>query len=735
MKKNGSPIFALELYMKWPLLFIVAFILMTIAAFALNFRMGVYMLICTSILTLVALVLYLYSRKGLYTGLIDFAGSFENTSAGFLNDMSTPAAILDTGGKVLWSNTSFKSDFSGTNSSNIQTVFPDITKEITSSLQEASLIHSTFGDRKYVIEMVPSVITSADGSFDALLSAREEDELDKEGDGVEERLTDAVNPLTGEDNHTAALKAGGTQTHRDTYISPEEDDKAPDGKQVIFINVTDETGYVKYKKAYKDSRPCEGIIQLDNYDEALASVDEVRQSLLMALVDRRISGYVNSFNGIVKKLEKDKYFFFINEGNLQKMIEDDFSILDDVKTIKIGNDMFVTLSIGVGKSGKDLNENYEFARAAIEFALGRGGDQAVLKDRDEVIFFGGKTKAQEKYARVKARVKAQALRDLLNTCDKLLIMGHKNADVDSLGAAVGFWRIATTFGKKANIVIGKPNGSLRPIYDRFIESGKYPDDLFISGEEALKRLDDQTMVAVVDVNRPSITEEPLLLKHAGNITVVDHHRSTAEVIENAVLTYIEPYASSACEMISEIIQYMGVNIELTSLEADAMYGGIIIDTQNFVNQTGVRTFEAAAFLKRAGANITRVRKLFRDSYNDYRAKAETIDKAEIYRGQFAFSICNAEGTDSPTVIGAQAANSLLEIDGIKAAVVFTPYQGKIYVSARSIDDVNVQVMMEKIGGGGHMSVAGAQLINTTPEEAVERVRGVVDMMIEKGDIA
>ena len=461
----------------------------------------------------------------------------------------------------------------------------------------------------------------------------------------------------------------------------------------------------------------------------------MRRSLLTALVDRRISGYISSLNGIVKKLEKDKYFFFMKERDTQRMIEDKFSILDEVKTINIGNEMDITLSIGVGKSGKEYNDNYEYARAAIEFALGRGGDQAVLKDGDDVIFFGGKSEAKEKHARVKARVKAQALRDLLNTCDKLIVMGHKNADVDSLGACIGVWRIAMTFGKKAWICIGKPSRSLSPLYDRFTESEDYPKDLFISGDEAMSLVDRQTVVVVVDVNRPSIIEEPRLLEHAGNVTVVDHHRKTAEAIENAALTYIEPYASSACEMISEIIQYIGVPVKLTALEADAMYGGIAVDTQNFINQTGVRTFEAAAFLKRAGANTTRVRKMFRDSLNDYKAKADAVERAEIYREHFAFSECDAALADSPTVIGAQAANSLLEIDGIKAAIVLTEVDDQIYVSARSIDDVNVQVMMEKIGGGGHMSVAGAQLRGMTRDEAREKIKEVIDEMIDEGEVS
>ncbi len=732
MKGKNNSIFSLAVYLRWPLILSGLLVLLDILLFVINPAAGAAMLIFVAIFVCFSLGLYVYSRRNIYAGLIDFAQGFESAETKLLNEMGTASAIVDKNGRVLWKNLAFDAAFTDGDASSIQSIFPDISKDILVNLDEASLIHSNYGDRRYLIELRPSVLSGNSYNYDSSYNDMYGSELREYAEDMRSN-TDADND--GEESDIV----GGDYYEHDTEAVEDPDIQddllAESDKTVIFMTVTDETERIRYKKAYEESRPCEGLIYLDNYDEALASVEEVRRSLLTALVDRRISGYINSLNGIVKKLEKDKYFFFMKEKDIQRMVDDRFSILDEVKTINIGNDMDITLSIGVGKAGKDYNYNYESARAAIEFALGRGGDQAVLKDGENVIFFGGKTEAKEKHARVKARVKAQALRDLLNTCDKLIVMGHKNADVDSLGAAIGVWRIATTFGKKAWIVIGKPSRSLEPLYNRFKNNDAYPDDLFISGDEALELIDAQTVVAVVDVNRPSITEEPRLLKRAGNITVVDHHRKTTEAIDNAVLTYIEPYASSACEMITEIIQYIGMDVELTPLEADAMYGGITIDTQNFVNQTGVRTFEAAAFLKRAGANMTRVRKMFRDSYNDYMAKAEAIDKAEIYRDHFAFSECNAELADSPTVIGAQAANSLLEIDGIKAAIVLTPFNGQIYVSARSIDDVNVQVMMEKIGGGGHMSVAGAQLKDITIDEAKAKIKSVIDDMIEQGDIS
>ena len=425
----------------------------------------------------------------------------------------------------------------------------------------------------------------------------------------------------------------------------------------------------------------------------------------------------------------------MNEKDVQTMLEDRFSILEEVKTINIGNELALTLSIGVGRTGASFDENYNFARAAIDLALGRGGDQAVVKSGETVTYFGGKTLAPEKNARVKARVKAQALKELLSANDKLLVMGHANGDADSLGSSIGIWKIARSYGKKAHIVLNSTNKSLEPMYRQFVDNPDYPEDMFINGDKALGFVDRTTLLVVVDVNRPSYTEEPRLLKSAGNVVVIDHHRRGTEFINNAQLSYIEPYASSASEMISEIVQYIDDTTTLTPLEADALYGGIVIDTQNFITQTGIRTFEAAAFLKRKGASVQRIRKLFRDSFSDFKARAGALDTAEVYREHFAISTLDPAGVDTPTVACAQAANNLLDVNGIKAAIVLTEYNEQIYISARSIDEVNVQVMMEKLGGGGHMAIAGAQLKNTDMDAAIALVKQTIDEMIEKGEIS
>ena len=661
------------------------------------------MCIFTVLFVIFSAALYVYSRKSIYSGLINFALGFDSTESSILDNLSVPTAICSHSGGLIWANAAFEELFvTGTAAKSIRDIFPDITREVLDELDEAALIHSSYGNFRYLVEMRPTELFADDGKLNK--SEHDDD--------------------TDEENIQESDKLNGSGKAADN-----------DAEDVIIISVTDETELVQYKKDYRDTRPCEGLIYLDNYDEALASVEETRRSLLTALVDRRVSNYISSLNGIVKKLEKDKFFFFMNEKDIQTMLEDRFSILEEVKTINIGNELALTLSIGVGRTGISYEENYNYARAAIDLALGRGGDQAVVKSGETVTYFGGKTLAPEKNARVKARVKAQALKELLSANDKLLVMGHSNPDADSLGASVGIWKIARSYGKKAHIVLNSVNKSLEPMYKQFTDNADYPEDMFIHGDKALGFVDRTTLVVVVDVNRPSYTEEPRLLQNAGNIVVIDHHRRGTEFIDNAQLSYIEPYASSASEMISEIVQYIDDTTTLTPLEADALYGGIVIDTQNFITQTGIRTFEAAAFLKRKGASVQRIRKLFRDSFSDFKARAGALDTAEVYREYFAISILKPDRVDTPTVACAQTANELLEINGIKAAIVLTEYNGRIYISARSIDEVNVQVMMEKLGGGGHMAVAGAQLKNTDIDEAIDMVKQTIDEMIEKGEIS
>ena len=400
----------------------------------------------------------------------------------------------------------------------------------------------------------------------------------------------------------------------------------------------------------------------------------------------------------------------VNHKHMSAIQSSRFSILDEVREINIGNEMSVTLCIGVGMNAISYGQSYGWAQNAIDLALGRGGDQAVVKSGDNISYYGGKTKQVEKGTRVKARVKAHALKQILLGKDQVVIMGHKIGDVDSFGSAIGVYRAAKALNKPAHIVINEITTSVRPIINTFKDNPEYEPDMFLNSREAASIMNMETALVIVDVNRPSYTEAPELFSRTKTVVVLDHHRQSSESIESPVLAYIEPYASSACEMVAEILQYIADGVKLRPIEADAMFAGVMIDTNNFSSKTGARTFEAAAFLKKSGADITRVHMAFRDSMDIYRARAEAVRNAEMV-DDMAYAICPAAGLESPTIVGAQVANELLNITDIRASFVFTNVKDTIYVSARSMegtDGINVQLVMERIGGGGHGTIVLSQ---------------------------
>lgn len=680
MKENIVVKGQLKGYLSWPIVLSVFLVCGNIALFLVS-RVGALVMIPFTVCYIgTAVWIYVYSHKRILGGLVEFSSEYAWIQKQLLTDMVIPYALADEDGRLLWMNRSFQEAIQTEkgNRKSLLSIFPNLTRNDLVPDDGMVLVHTSYGDKKFRLDIQPIYVSSSEEEEKEALVSRQ---------------------------------------------------------KLLAIYLFDETEMLRCLQEITDEKMVAGLIYLDNYDEALESVEEVRRSLLTALIDRKINKYISAMDGVVKTLEKDKYFFIIKQKYVQQLQEERFSILEDVKTVNIGNEMAVTLSIGIGMNGDTYAQNYDYARVAIDMALGRGGDQAVLKDGSRIQYYGGKSQQLEKATRVKARVKAHAMRELMETKDRLLIMGHRIGDIDCFGSSIGIFRIATALNKKAHIVINEVTTSVKPMMDRFVDNPEYPDDMFLSGAQAAELVDANTMLVVVDVNRPSITDAPELLKMVKTIVVLDHHRQSSEIISNAVLSYVEPYASSACEMVAEVLQYIADGIKIKSAEADAMYAGIVIDTNNFTNQTGVRTFEAAAYLRRCGADVTRVRKLFRDNMVDYRAKAETIASAEVYRDAFSIGECPAEGLESPTVVGAQAANELLEIKGIKASVVLTDYNNTIYFSARSIDEVNVQVMMEKLGGGGHRTIAGAQMQGVTIEEAKERLKAVIRQMMDEGDVS
>ncbi|GFI45076.1 cyclic-di-AMP phosphodiesterase GdpP [Lachnospiraceae bacterium] len=629
----------------------------------------------------VVVFLQIYNKPVIMNELVSFATQYGQVQKALLREFEIPYAMLDDEGHIIWTNQAFE-----------------------------RVVHKDKGYRKSITSLFPSIT--------------------KEKMPGELEFTEAA--IDFEDsNYTAKMRK---ISMRDMMSSSDIVDAGDYHGYLIAFYLFDETALRIALQEVDDQSLAVGLIYLDNYDEALESVEEVRRSLLIALIDRKVNKYIAALDGICKKLEKDKYMVVLRKKATQVLRESKFDILDDVKTVNIGNEMAVTISIGLGLSGLTYAQNYEFARNAIDLALGRGGDQAVVKTPDSVTYYGGKSQQVEKNTRVKARVKAQALREIISAKEKVLIMGHRFADVDSFGAAVGIYRIATTLERKAHIVLNDVSASMKPVVDLFKSHEEYQEDMIVNSQQAIEFAGSNTVLVVVDVNKPSITECPELLRLCKSIVVLDHHRQGTEIIENATLSYVEAYASSACEMVSEILQYIGQSIRITSEEADCMYSGIIIDTNNFVTKTGVRTFEAAAFLRRNGADVTRVRKLFRENANEYKAKADAVSQAEIYKKSFAISTCSSEDIQSPNIVGAQAANELLNIKGVKASFVLTEYQGQVFISARSIDEVNVQVIMEKMGGGGHLSAAGCQLNGVSIFEGIGALKGTLDKMIAEGDL-
>lgn len=680
MKKNVKFKGQLKLYMQWPMFLILLLLAMNVAMYALDIKAGILMSIFVCIYTTIVAVLYYYNKQILVNELINFATGYGQIQKKLLQELEIPYTLLDENGRVVWMNTAFKSIVGKTKDykKSITNLFPTLTKDKFPASEESACVHITVDGSDYRVEMRRIML---------------------------EHIAESVNILE-------------TEEYEGYFIA---------------VYLFDETELNRYIKSNKEQQLVAGLIYIDNYDEVIEGVEEVRSSLLVALIDRKINKYISSIDGIVKKMEKDKYFVVLKQVCLEQLEAKRFELLDDVKTVNIGNELPITLSIGLGAGGNTYIQNYEYARNAIDLALGRGGDQAIVKRKDKIVYYGGKSKQVEKNTRVKARVKAQALRELIENKDKVLVMGHKIGDVDSFGAAIGIYRAAKTMNKRTHVVINEITTSVRKMIDGFIDNPDYEEDMFVNSSQAKEIIDNNTLLVVVDVNRPSYTECPELLHMCKTIVVLDHHRQTAEVIDNAVLSYVEPYASSACEMVAEILQYIDDNVKIRSMEADCLYSGIIIDTDSFVNKTGVRTFEAAAFLRRNGADVTRVRKLFRDDMAEYKARAEIVRNAEVYLGAYAISVLPESELDSPTIVGAKAANELLNIVGVKASFVLTEFNDKIYVSARSIDEVNVQIIMEKLGGGGHQTVAGAQL-ECELKDAVKLLRRTLADMIGDGEI-
>ena len=673
----------LKTYLRWPLFFGILLILMTIQLFSVSVRSGVIGIGYTILYLMIAGLINFSGRRKLKKDLIEFATNYGEMQMRMMKTLTVPFAILSEDGHMLWGNDEFVSVIVNKKAArrNIANIFEEITLDSLPDTDEVKVVHVRTEDKYYrvVMRLVES---------------------DNAGDG--DTVKTDINQLM-------------------------------DNSRLISVFLYDETDIMELEQKREAENLVVGLLYIDNYDELIDSIDEIRQSLIMALIDRKINKYMQGIDAISKKLEKDKFLFMFKQSYLSEICSNRFAILEEIRDINLGNESSATISIGIGVGRDTFVERYDLARAAIDLALGRGGDQAVVKSIDQEKFYGGKSVQIERNTRVKARVKAHALKELIEGKERVVVMGHSIGDVDSFGASIGIYRIAKTLNRKANVVLNEVSQSVKPIRDRFYTK-EYEEDMIITGDEAKELVDENTVLVIVDVNRASYTECPELIEQAQSVVVIDHHRQAGDAIDKAVLFYIEPYASSASEMVAEISQYIGSGLKLKSAEAEAMYAGIMIDTNYFSNKTGVRTFEAMAYLRRNGADAVRIRKAFREDIDEYKIRAAAIQDTELYEGVFAIAESKSEGIESPTVFASKIANSLLEISNVKASFVLTKYRGKVYISARSIDEVNVQVMMERLGGGGHINMAGAQLENVEVEEAKNMIKQEIDSMIEEGEI-
>ncbi|MGN0243373.1 MAG: DHH family phosphoesterase [Lachnospiraceae bacterium] len=678
MKKQRTLKDQIELYLQSPLWLTPVWVLIAVVVFQFHKISGICLGVFALVYLVVVFLIYHFQKPGILNRLINFAFEQNQVQKYLLKEMSMPYVYTDLQGHIVWFNQAFQDLFGKEKISknNITQIFTELNQSVFPALGENKTIALRCEERHYQVE---------------------------------------VKCMNNE--------------HVFTQESVSESE--PDGMLAWYFY--DDTKIQKLERMCTDNKMVAGLIYIDNYDETMNSIEDIRRSLLEAMVHRKITKYMQSIHAICKNFERDKFLIIVQQRYVNQMQANKFSLLDEVREISIGNTLPVTLSIALGVNAEDYAESYENARAAMDLALGRGGDQAVVKNGDKVSYYGGKSQGVEKSTRVKARVKAHALREILELRDKVIIMGHRLPDADCFGAAVGLYRLAKSMNKKVHIILDELPSTIRPYVDEFIRDESYEDDMFVKSEEALAIMDANTILILADVCRESLLASVPVYKKADAIVLLDHHRQSSEALERVVLSYIEPYASSTCELVAEILQYINTKPKLRPVEADAMYSGIILDTDNFVTKTGVKTFEAAAYLRRSGADVVRVRKMFRGDAESAKYKARVIEESEIYRKQFAISAMHGDGLATPTVVGAQAANDLLDIGGVRASFVITEFKNRIYISARSIDDVNVQVMLEKLGGGGHINMAGAQLTEVTLEEAVLMIKGLIDEILEESE--
>ena len=644
-------------------LVIIAVLLIALCCYEINF-------ITPSIILYVLVIMYAYwtnnRRKAeLSEHIKDLTLTVDNAAKSTLINSPFPLVIIETDGNIIWKSSKFIHEFANIDINNyLNNIVKEIKLEIENSSEE---------NKRELKELIYKQIKIGDKNYKIL----------------------------GE------------------YVKSKEKDKKKETEYMTTLYFIDETKDVELEKKYKDSKLCVGIIMIDNYDEIMQRVSDEDRPGLIAQIERNLYDWATEFEGLIIKSERDTFIIILEQKYIEKLEEEKFNILDKIKEISIPGKIQSTLSIAISTEGDSNYEKYKSAQATIDIALGRGGDQAVLRKDGKYTFFGGRTQELEKRTKVKARIVAHALEELMQEADQVLVMGHTNSDIDAMGSCFGIYRLAKTIGRQAYVVNNTSGFSV----DNFIEAAKSEEeykDIIINKEKAINIITKETLLVVVDTHKTTYVEVPELLEKTNKIVVIDHHRRSTDFIENSILTFHEVYASSACELVTELLEYSENEINLTQLETEGLYAGIMMDTKNFTFKTGVRTFEAAAYLRKCGVDIIKVKKWFQSDLETYNKISEIVANAEITNDTIGISVYDKVDSNS-NVICAKAADELLTISDITASFVIGNLGNKICISGRSIGDINVQLILEKLGGGGHITLAGAQVEGMTIEEVKQEL--------------
>lgn len=609
-------------------------------------------------------------QKNLKDFVIDFTNNLENMSVNSIFNFPMPALIIDANGKVCWYNIKFRDVIENA----------DVVEKLCDIVPEFSM-------------------KTLSGNTQGLLS----------------NLEVTINEES--------------RFYNILYSKVAEGQFADNAEYILYW--VDNTAFNILKNKYNDERPIAMIVQIDNFDEMSEKMDKLIKASMVAEIEKILNKYASEMNGFVIKYSTYKFFMIIENKFLEILENKKFSLLEEVKEIKSSGEFFYTLSIGVGAYGKSIGQLMEYAKGALDIALGRGGDQAVVKKINSVKYYGGASKAFEKRTKVKARVISFALRQIIDQSSNVIIMGHRIGDMDSLGSSIGLYSMVKSRGKKAYIVLNNVNYALKNLFERMEKEDQSYIDAIVTTEQALKLVDSDTVCVVLDTSKGSFTEAPDVLEKVEKVVLIDHHRRSEEYINNAVLDYIEPYASSTCELVSELIQYMDDHIKITKFEADAMLAGIVVDTNSFIFKTGVRTFEAASFLKRNGADTIEVKDLFSEGLDIMKKKTEIIERAEMKFGDIAISYIDDDDEEN-NVIAAKAADELLTVKNVKASFVLVKHSDYVHISGRSMGQISVQLILELLGGGGHLMLAGAQVKTSSMDEAKEKLYEAIKQYKEDG---